>query len=600
LGDLNAIKALFRAFLLTGIAVAAGAGFHAGEGGATGASLTFAGQVAPILNAQCVTCHRGDGVAPSIPLVTYEDARRFGARIKQQVRSRLMPPWPADDKHSMPFRNDPKLTQQDIDTLSAWVDRGMIRGQDAAPQPLSATQKGWLHPQGRAPDAVVALPTYTVKPNGEVPYIQVRVKVPFQGDRWISAIQVRPSNLALVHHLGITEVSGGNGMTPEKMAEVAEAARRMGLAPDAFVATAPVVSDPENPKAYDMLGIYTPGTTFESYGEGNDKLLRGGPNNYLNFNVHYTATGREETDRTELALWFDPNPPKHQLLRVPAAGKTILANGHELLTDDQGTKAEGTDFAIPPIPPNTESYALVGVTAFSKPVVLYQFQPHAHLRAKDFTYTVVYPDGREQTVLSVPKYDFHWQLAYELATPLELPAGSKLVVSAHYDNSAKNAELVKMSARDTTGNCGPDKQTYFKRLNQSWDEMFSPMIQYAVANEKPGSGSTRSAAGRPGGGGSAPIVEAVGCLSEKSSGKWFLTRASTASDSASQATSRQELNAMAGRALGDRTYDLIGVGPFGPAGHTGHVVAVKGALIGSNGNGRVNVTSLETLRDVCK
>ena len=80
---------------------------------------------------------------------------------------------------------------------------------------------------------------------------------------------------------------------------------------------------------------------------------------------------------------------------------------------------------------------MIGITAYTEPVTIYQFQPHAHLRGKDFKYAVVYPDGREETVLSVPKYDFHWQLAYELETPLKLPAGSKLVVTAHYDNSQR-------------------------------------------------------------------------------------------------------------------------------------------------------------------
>src|SRR6202035_1444602 len=125
-------------------------------------------------------------------------------------------------------------------------------------------------------------------------------------------------------------------------------------------------------------------------------------------------------------------PPKHQLFRVPGAGETIIVNGRELLTDAPGAKAEGTHVAIPPIPPFAENYEIVGVTGYAEPVTIYQFHPHAHLRAKDFKYTVVYPDGREEAVLSVPRYDFRWQLAYDLEVPLKLPAGSKMIVTAHY------------------------------------------------------------------------------------------------------------------------------------------------------------------------
>ena len=125
----------------------------------------------------------------------------------------------------------------------------------------------------------------------------------------------------------------------------------------------------------------------------------------------------------------------------------------------------------------------MGVTAYTEPVTIYQFQPHAHLRGKDFTYSVVYPDGREQTLLTVPKYDFHWQLAYDLDQPLKLPAGSKLVVTAHYDNSDKNEHLLHHHGHgsdDAEHIPGPDKEVYFRDMNQSWDEMFTPFVQYAI------------------------------------------------------------------------------------------------------------------------
>ena len=362
-----------------------------------------------------------------------------------------------------------------------------------------------------------------------------------------------------------------------------------------FGTTRPVVLDADNPATYDMLGVYTPGTTYESYGAGNGKLLKGGKNLYINFNVHYTTTGKPEKDRSQLAFWFQSQPPAHQLYRVPASGKTIIANGRELLRDDPGTKAEGTNLAIPPIPPYMDNYELIGITGYAKAVTIYQLQPHAHFRGKDFTYAVVFPDGRQQTLLSVPRYDFHWQLAYELDVPLKLPAGSKLVVTAHYDNSTRNKGLTEMGASDPEHRCGPDKQAYFRGENQSWDEMFSPLIQYSIDDDDP------SAVAAPGSQHSGlEIAEAVGCLVPGGRDTWLLTHASEPLATTTQSTSRAQLDAISARALGSAQYSLLGVGFFNPASRAARKVAVQGILIQDGAQTRLNVTSLQTIGGACR
>jgi mono/diheme cytochrome c family protein len=449
---------------------------------AGGTAPTYSQDVAPILFKNCAACHGAGGGAAA--LLSYDAAKLRAAAIREQVLKRAMPPWPADPERSLPFRNDARLSDQDIDTLIAWVDSGAIKGSDPAPL-APAFAKGWLHPQGLAPDAVVALPEFTVRATGEVPYIQRLIKVPYLEDKWIVAMQVRAGNRELLHHMGITEVTLPAGIRPEDLNAFASMASQLGVPNGALDTAQAAVVDPANPEAYDMLGVYTPGTTFEEYPDGSARLLKGGKNSYINFNIHYTTTGKPETDRSQLALWFRSTPPRHQLYREPAAIKTILSNSRELLNDEAGTKAEGTEAVIPPIPAYAENYELTGVTAYTEAVTIYQFQPHAHMRAKDFRYSVVFPDGREQVVLSVPKYDFHWQLAYELKTPLEVPAGSKLIVIAHYDNSAKNEHLRDLGDTDTARNCGPDKVAYFRRQNQSWDEMFSPLIQYSADRADP-------------------------------------------------------------------------------------------------------------------
>jgi hypothetical protein len=288
-----------------------------------------------------------------------------------------------------------------------------------------------------------------------------------------------------------------------------------------------------------------------------------------------------------IAFWFQPGPPKHQLFRVPAAGEAIIADGRELLTDSPGKKAEGTGVVIPPIPPYAENYELIGITAYTEPVTIYQFHPHAHLRCKDFKYAVIYPDGNEETVLSVPKYDFNWQLAYELDMPLTLPAGSKLVVTAHYDNSLKNRH-----------NPGPEKEVYFREAeNQSSDEMFTPFIQYTINSQdltKPLETTPQHRAQNV-----LDVTEVSGCLEQSPTRTWMLSHASDPIVSKTQATSLVALKAAEAKPLGNGRYQLLGVSVFDPPSHKGQKVAVKGVLIKEAQESRLNVTSLQTVAATC-
>lgn len=570
------------------------------------AAPTFSTEIAPILYQHCISCHRDGGMSTAAPLDSYAGAQQMAAAIKREVRARTMPPWPADSAHSAPFSNDARLTQNEIDLLSAWVDGGAPLGLASAVPPPPHFTPGWQSPDGRPPDSVVSLPLFSVKARGEIPYIQLRVKVPMASDRWIAAMQVLPGNGTLVHHMGIAEVELTGGVKAQDLEQLESVAKSMGLPGEAFIKTKPAVVDAEDPSSYDMLATYTPGTTLESYGEGNAKLLRGGKDLYINFNIHYTTTGKPETDLSRLGFWFQKQPPKHQLFRIPSPGKTIIANGTLLLTDDPGSKAEGTDVAIPPIPPFAGNYELIGVTAYPRPVTFFSFQPHSHMRGKDFRYAIVYPDGREETVLSVPNYDFHWQLTYTLATPLRLPAGSKLVVTAHYDNSLGNKHLNESAAKDPARNCGPEKQAHFRSQNQSWDEMFSPIIQYSEDDADPAASS--AAASGPGDARvqTAPattalaIVESVGCLVRGTANDWLLARATAAVATKTQSMTRAEIAAASGKPAGDRRYQLIGTGVFRPDRNVAHRVVIKGVRIDDAHGSRLNVTSLASTGDACE
>jgi mono/diheme cytochrome c family protein len=566
---------------------------------ADSAAPTFNKEVAPILFKHCTNCHRPDGIGSAISLLFYETARPWAESIKEKVSRREMPPWSADPNGSVKFRNDPRLTQQEIDTLIAWVDAGAPEGRHAeSPRPPSYSQ-GWLHPKGIPPDLVISMPEFKVPAQGEIPYVRSLVKISFATDRWVAAMQVLPGDSAVVHHLAITEVELAAGVTPENIDSLQEVARKLGFGNGLKLTHFAVAT----PGEHDMLGVYTPGTTFEMYGAAAAKLLKGGKNLYLNCNIHYQAIGRPVKDQTRVAFWFRPDAPKHQLFRVPASGETIIAQGSELLNDVPGEKAEGTKVVIPPIPPYAENYEVIGITAYTEPITIYQLQPHAHLRGKDFEYSVVYPDGRKQTLLTVPNYDFHWQLAYELETPLKLPAGGKLIVTAHYDNSLKNEHLMHHHGSGT----GPEKEVYFREENQSWDEMFTPFIQYTIddqdlTNTAPPERDPSQSSGRPEPplpGNALPIAGVVGCLQQAGPGTWILNHASEPVVSKTQGTSSADLTAAAAKPLGNQRADLLGVDTFNPTSQEGKKVAAKGVLIPENRTIRLNVTSLQTVAPDC-
>lgn len=537
------------------------------------AAPTFCKQVAPILFSHCANCHQPGEIAAPVSLLSYDKARSWAKAIREKVLLREMPPWPPDPNRSVAFRNDARLSREDIQTIAAWADAGAPKGDESDLPPAPPSAQGWLHPQGIPPDAVIALPEFTVPAEGAIPYVTRFVKVPLAEDKWVSAIQVRPGNAAVVHHMAITEVRAVERFGPDA-SPLAVLARQTGFQNN-LVVRQPAVTSPGDIAIPDMLAIYTPGASFEMYGDGAAKLLKAGQDLYLDFNIHYQATGRPEKDRTVLGLWYQRQPPKYHLFRVNGAGSSLLANGREQLSDAPQEKAEGNSAPIPPIPPGAPNYEVTGMTAYTQPVIIYQFHPHAHLRAKDFTYTVVYDDGREQTVLSVPKYNFHWQLAYDLKTPLALPAGSKLVVTAHYDNSVNNEN-----------NPAPDKEVHFlARGNQSWDEMFSPFIQYAVDTR------ARDAL---------DIVETVGCLEQSPTGEWGLIHAGNPVVSNTEGTSSAALAADAAKPPGNGRYRLLGARFFNPASRNAQKVAVKGVLIKGAGESRINVTSLETLTPACR
>jgi hypothetical protein len=400
---------------------------------------TFSKDVAPILYNKCVSCHRPGEVAP-MSLITYTDVRPWARAIRDKVIARAMPPWFADPAHGA-FRNDRSLTQAQIDTIVKWVDGGARQGDEKLMPALPVLAAGW---QIGKPDVVFEMPVdYKIPADGTVDYQYFDVPTNFKEDRWISAGEVRAGNPAHVHHIIVSVIEPAGNTRPNVMSvraiadgtDAARAPRQLTDAQRAQLATAA-----RRANAVSLVN-WAVGEDAPVFPAGLAKRIPAGST--LQFQVHYTTNGAAATDRSKIGLIFTKEPPKNEIRTA------LIANAQ---------------FAIPA---GAANHQIEAEATFNDNVKVWTMHPHMHLRGKDMTYTAIYPDGRQEVVLRVPKYDFGWQTDYWLAQPLSLPKGSKLHVTAHFDNSPANR-------------FNPDPATTVRWGDQTWEEMMIGYITYTV------------------------------------------------------------------------------------------------------------------------
>ncbi len=381
---------------------------------ATSEAFTYYRNVRPILQQKCVVCHQQGGIAP-FALTSYGAASRWAGAMSEVVRDRIMPPWSADPRYGK-FANDPTLTDREREVLMAWSAGGAPAGDPATappPLPVVAALERHIGP----PDLEVALPEPVLVPaEGVIPYQHIEVDPGFTEDRWIQAADVIPGNRRVVHHVNVY-------LKPPHHSKAATQGELQSLCLIAYAMGTPPLRLPEGmakkvPKGWKFL-----------------------------FVIHYTPIGTEQTDQTRLALRFaDPKRVRQE----------VATN---ILLDEKFV-----------IPPHAADYRLVHERRFDRDVLLLALFPHMHLRGVSFRYEVDYPDGRTETLLYVPKWDFNWQHRYELATPLRLPASSVLRGIAVYDNSANNPNNPDPSAEVHVG-------------LQTTDEMFNGYYDFCLADQ---------------------------------------------------------------------------------------------------------------------
>ena len=395
---------------------------------------TFTRDIAPILYAKCVQCHREGAIAP-MSLMSYAEARPWARAIKQRVLAREMPPWHADPEHGR-FQNDPTLTEQEMEAIASWVDAGSPEGNPRdLPLPPDFPD-GW---RIGTPDAVLQIAEpFHVPAEGAVAYQHFVIPTNFTEDKWIERVQVLPTNPAVVHHVGL------HAREPDPDPAELE---YPGVGLDKLFSTPPPRISPFGNVVL-AAGV---GTEPPQHGKGAGILVRAGSE--LTLEVHYVTIGTPEVDQTRIGFAFADAPPTHRLRTIPVLNTEFL------------------------IPAGAPSYEVTSEVTFTEDALIWTLFPHMHMRGKAFEYVLVYPDGSTEVLLSVSRYDFNWQRDYFLEEPIKAPAGSRLVCTGVFDNSPANR-------------FNPDPTSPVSWGEQTWEEM---MIGFTTYSLDPDSG--RAAAG---------------------------------------------------------------------------------------------------------
>ena len=404
------------------------------------ATPTFSKDVAPILFKNCATCHRPGDIAP-MSLLTYENARPWAKAIREQVAVGNMPPWHATQAHGV-FSNDRRLSERDKDTLIRWADGGAPKGDPKDLPPAPKFADGW---EIGTPDAVISMPReFEVPESGTIAYQFFEAPTNFTEDKWVQAIEVRPGARAVVHHVLVFCREPGT--------------RR----PPGFTQIEPrlpgAASQRELPGS--LIATTAPGTNAMTFKPGTAMRIKAGAS--LAFQVHYTSNGTAAKDRTSVGLIF-AKPPPQQEIRNSAFVNPLFV-----------------------IPPGADNQQVDSAIQFSEDSHIWALFPHTHLRGKSWEYRLVYPDGRSEAVLSVPKYNFNWQTYYVFAKPIAVSKGTRLEATAHYDNSIGNK-------------WNPDPKATVRWGPQTWEEMQYSGITYSVdePHREPAAGGARNNTSEP-------------------------------------------------------------------------------------------------------
>lgn len=371
--------------------------------------ISYSKEIVPILKSRCVTCHTQGGIGP-FAMSSYKKVTGWSDMIEEVILTKQMPPWHADP-HIGKFSNDSGLTPQEQTTLIAWIRGGSLRGEgEDGLEGYAPEMPEWkLGP----PDHIIQIPEQKIPAEGILDYRYVEFEAPFDKDVWLRAAEVNPDNTRVLHHVIATYYpKEKNGSSDRQQSER-------------------------------WITGYAPGTQAEWLPPDTGIFL---PKDHrIRLQLHYTVSGKEEVDRSQIGLYLAATPPSKPYKT------SIVAHSH---------------FRIPP---HANEHPAEYTNKIKKDWLIYAMNPHMHFRGKRMSFEAHLPDGTTLPLLSVPHYNFNWQRTYTLKEPLKIPAGSRIVIKNAWDNSALNLH-------------NPDPTKEVKWGEQSFDEMFFATISYVEAD----------------------------------------------------------------------------------------------------------------------
>ena len=376
-------------------------------------AVTYSNQIARILQDHCVECHRPGEIAP-FSLLEYDEVVGWAEMIAEVVEESRMPPWHADPKHGK-FKNDRRLSDDERELIFDWVRAGAPQGDPKQLPPAREFIVGSQLPQPADVELTMRDKPFRVKAEGEIPYQNFVVDPGFKEDKWIKMAEAIPGTREVVHHIVVF-------LRPPKNAH------ERGFAP-----------------GLQLLATYVPGYRARPLPPGLAKFVPAGTQ--FIFQLHYTPNGTEQEDLSKLRIVFaDPAEVQRQVV------STAVEIKHDELL----------------IPANAENHRseASNIVRFENGQLLSVF-PHMHLRGKSFRMEAKFPDGRKETILNVPRYDFNWQTTYRLQEAKAMPQGTVLQIVGHHNNSASNL-------------ANPDPTQPVRWGDQTWEEMFIGLCEWSI------------------------------------------------------------------------------------------------------------------------
>jgi len=361
---------------------------------------TFADTIAPIVYANCVTCHRPGEAAP-FSLISYEDVAKRGALIAKVTASRYMPPWHAEPGFG-DFVGERRLTDAQVATIDAWVKQGMPRGDDARmPKPPAFPADGWRLGQ---PDLILEMPiAFDVPASGPDVFRNFVIPTKLAEDKWVRGIEFRPSARKVVHHALFAQVPGGS------RANVDGVDGRPGFGGLSAVG----FMDRTDPG----LGGWAPGAQPAMFTEGIVSRLPKGSDFLLQ--VHFHPSGKVETEKSLIGIYFAENGGQKDLASVQLPAVFGLGAGID-------------------IPPGEKQFTIKDSFTLPGDAKVYSAFAHAHYLAKQMKAEATLPDGSTRPLIWIRDWDFNWQDGYSYKKPFVLPKGTRIDVTLTYDNSSDN------------------------------------------------------------------------------------------------------------------------------------------------------------------